>query len=259
MLLERIQTRPDFIVLNVVAAAFKTELGTDHSLPKNCNSLGIVPVEIVPNSHLKQTVISSFNHYFMSSTPGIVDWFSAAWHWAFSGLMIALVLFLLNWMGRSFGVSSSFKGFCAVTGVGKRVSFFKMDLKEEYWRFAFVAGALVGGFLAARYFASPEPVAISEATISYLETVGVAYPESDQTLKGFMPTEVFNFSLKGLVLALIGGFLVGFGARYADGCTSGHAITGLAHFQLPSLLTVIGFFIGGLIMAHFLLPHLLNL
>jgi uncharacterized membrane protein YedE/YeeE len=50
---------------------------------------------------------------------------------------------------------------------------------------------------------------------------------------------------------------VGFGARYANGCTSGHAISGLANLQLSSLLAVIGFFTGGLISVHFLLGWIL--
>ena len=195
----------------------------------------------------------------VSNPQGIVHWLSQPWHWAFSGTMIALVLFLLNWMGRSFGVSSSFKSLCAVTGIGKRNSFFNINLKEEHWRFSFVIGGILGGVLAANFLQSPDPVAISEPTIQYLEQAGIAYPESDKTLAGFVPTDLFNFSVKGLLLALFGGFLVGFGARYADGCTSGHAITGLAHLQLPSLLTVIGFFIGGLLMAHFILPFLFKL
>jgi uncharacterized membrane protein YedE/YeeE len=75
-----------------------------------------------------------------------------------------------------------------------------------------------------------------------------------------VPTSVFNFgSLKGVLLAIVGGFLVGFVARYGDGCTSGHAISGMAHLQLPSLLTVIGFFIGGLLMTHFIFPLLMAL
>lgn len=182
------------------------------------------------------------------------------WHWAFSGIMIALILFLLTWMGRSFGVSTSFKSICTIAGAGKKYSFFNIDIKNEYWRMMFVAGALIGGFLTSQFFQSPESVAISDSTVSYLESVGVNYPEADATGQGMIPTSVFNFtSLKGILMAIVGGFLVGFGARYGDGCTSGHAITGLAHLQLPSLLTVIGFFIGGLIMAHFILPFLLTL
>ncbi len=195
-----------------------------------------------------------------SNSGSLIDFISQPWHWSVSGIGIALVVFLLTWMGRSFGLSTSFKIACSALGAGRRVSFFRMNLPDEYWRVAFVLGGIVGGFIGATLLRSPEPVAISAETVDYLASVGVAYPEADAKGMGFLPTAVFNWtSLKGILMALAGGFLVGFGARYGDGCTSGHAISGLAHLQLPSLITVIGFFIGGLSMAHFILPWLLGL
>ncbi len=193
----------------------------------------------------------------ISNPNSLMDFISQPWHWSVSGAAIALVLFLMTWMGRSFGVSTTFRSFCTVAGAGKRNQFFNIDLKEEYWRFAFVAGGLIGGFIAGQFLQSPQAVDISQSTVDNLASMGLAYPESDALGRGFVPTEIFNFnSLKGILLAISGGFLVGFGARYGDGCTSGHAITGLSHLQLPSLLTVIGFFIGGLLMTHFFLPLL---
>jgi len=189
----------------------------------------------------------------------LLDVVRQPWHWAFSGAMIAFVLFLMTWMGRSFGVSTSFKGACTALGAGRRFEFFKMDLKDEYWRFAFVIGGLLGGVIASQFLSSPDPVAISEATVEGLSQLGISYPEADAQGRGFIPTSVFNFaSLQGILLAVAGGFLVGFGARYGDGCTSGHAISGLSHLQLPSLITVIGFFIGGLVMTHILMPLLIG-
>lgn len=185
----------------------------------------------------------------------IADWLRQPWHWAFSGAMISSLVFLMTWMGKSFGVSTSFNNLCTVAGAGKVTPFFKTDLKQHFWRFAFVGGAIIGGWIASTFMSSPEAVAISQETISSLESYGYSYPEMDKTGAGFMPTELLNFtSLKGLLLAIGGGFLIGFGARYAGGCTSGHAISGLSHLQLPSLITVIGFFIGGLLMTHLLLP-----
>lgn len=182
-------------------------------------------------------------------------WISQPWHWSISGVAIAGVLFLMTWMGRSFGVSTAFKNFCAAAGAGKKNSFFDIDLKNEYWRFAFVAGAIVGGFIAANYLASPVPVGISDATVQHLQDWGIAYSENVAENTGYLPTDIFNWSNpKGVIIAIIGGFLVGFGARYGDGCTSGHAISGLSHMQLPSLITVIGFFIGGLLMTHLIMP-----
>jgi len=184
------------------------------------------------------------------STP--MEYLSQPWHWSISGVAIAGILFLMTWMGRSFGVSTAFRNFCTIAGAGKKHPFFDINLKDEDWRMAFVLGAVLGGFVGAHLLTSPEAVAISSDTIAHLkENFGMSYPQGG----GFLPTEVFNFTNpKGIILTIIGGFFVGFGARYGRGCTSGHAITGLSHLQLPSLLTVIGFFIGGLIMTWWIMP-----
>lgn len=193
-------------------------------------------------------------------TLSIIDLLSQPWHWAFSGFVIAVILFLSTWAGKSFGVSSSYKVMCTIAGAGKRNPFFDIKLKDEYWRLAFVAGAALGGYIGTQFLGSDAPVAISQATIDHLSNdFGMSYPTDVSENAGFIPVELYNFSnLKGAMMAIIGGFLVGFGARYGEGCTSGHAITGLAHLQLPSLVTVIGFFIGGLIMTFVILPMLLG-
>ena len=76
--------------------------------------------------------------------------------------------------------------------------------------------------------------------------------------EAYLPTEIFSMENvsqpKNILILLIGGLLVGFGARYAGGCTSGHAISGLSNLQLPSLTAVVGFFIGGLVMIHLIYP-----
>ena len=196
----------------------------------------------------------------VSQNLGFLEWIRQPWHWAVSGIGIAFVLFLLNWMGRSFGVSTSFKAICTALGAGKRYEFFAGTLSEEYWRLLFVLGAVVGGAITTHFLSSPEPVALSAATITELEGLGITYPDSDHKGMGFMPTSLFNLSnVKGILMMVLGGFLVGFGARYGRGCTSGHAVTGLAHLQLPSFLTVIGFFIGGLIMTWLIFPFLMSL
>ncbi len=182
---------------------------------------------------------------------GVLDFIRQPWHWSVSGVAIAAILFLMTWMGRSFGVSTAFKNFCNIAGAGKKYEFFNFDIKGEHWRLAFVIGAIGGGFIASTFLASPEPVAISEATISHLKDWNIDYPQGG----GFLPESIFNFgNITGVMLTIIGGFLVGFGARYGDGCTSGHAISGLSHLQLPSLVTVVGFFIGGLLMTWVIMP-----
>ena len=104
---------------------------------------------------------------------------------------------------------------------------------------------------------------IAQATVEALQKIGVKTPETKAEGLGFLPGELFNFAslatLKGLILMVGGGFLIGFGSRWAGGCTSGHGISGLANLQLPSLVAVIGFFIGGLLMTHLLLPLILKL
>lgn len=193
--------------------------------------------------------------YLFLKSGGWTDFLSQPWHWAISGAGIALVLFLMTWMGRSFGVSMAFKDFCTLAGAGRKFEFFKIDIKEEYWRLAFVFGAVAGGFIAAQFLPSPDPVAISGATIAHLKDWDMEYFVTSEEGNGLFNTLLFNFrNFGGIVLAIIGGFLVGFGARYADGCTSGHAISGLAHLQLPSLVTVAGFLIGGLVMTWLILP-----
>lgn len=193
-------------------------------------------------------------------SPSFIDFISQPWHWGVSGAAIALVLAVMTWMGRSFGVSTTFKAFCSAAGAHRVSDFFKMNVKDELWRIAFAVGGMIGGYIAMNFLQSPEPVAISASTVEYLSSIGISYPEADARGIGFVPTELLNYSsLKGILMAVGGGFLVGFGARYGDGCTSGHAISGLAHFQLPSLITVIGFFIGGLLMTHFLFPVIAGL
>jgi uncharacterized protein len=186
---------------------------------------------------------------------GFAGFLSQPWHWAVSGAAIALIMLIMTLMGRSFGVSMAFKDMCAIAGAGKRFEFFKIDIKDEYWRLAFVFGALAGGFITAQFLPSPDPVAISSSTIAHLKDWNIEYFLTTQEGNGLFNTFWFNFNnAGGIVMAIIGGFLVGFGARYADGCTSGHAISGLSHLQLPSLITVIGFFIGGLLMTWVILP-----
>jgi hypothetical protein len=114
---------------------------------------------------------------------------------------------------------------------------------------------LLGGLIAAAVIGHPPSIAIAEATRADLTALGVA------NFDGFVPADLFSwaalFSLRGFVLLVVGGFLVGFGTAYAGGCTSGHGVAGLANFELSSLIAVIGFFFGGLIGTYLLLPLIL--
>lgn len=186
----------------------------------------------------------------------MIDFLRQPWPWYFSGPMIALVMFLLLWTGKSFGMSSNLRTFCAALGAGKKVSFFAFDWKAQRWNLMVALGAVVGGFIAANYLSVSTAVAISENTVTQLQQLGI-----QDAGQAYMPQALFDSNAisnpKSLLILSLGGFFVGFGARYAGGCTSGHAISGLSNFQLPSLIAVIGFFIGGLFVNHFLLPFLL--
>ena len=192
----------------------------------------------------------------------IIEFISQPWHWAVSGAIIAITMFLLLYFGKRFGVSSTLKTMCAMGGAGKRIPFFDYDWKSQTWNLVFVLGAIIGGFIASNYLASPTPVQISSDTIQHLSTLGISTPTTLSEGSGYLPSDLLNFqnlfTLKGFILMIVGGFFIGFGTRWAGGCTSGHAISGLSNFQMPSLIAVIGFFIGGLFTTHILLPFLLK-
>ena len=174
------------------------------------------------------------------------------WSWWFSGTMIASIMFFLLYFGQSFGFSSNLRTICAAVGLGKKVSLFNFNWKTQIWNLVFLLGAIVGGFIAKQFLSSGLPVQISSATITDLAKLGFAAPASLQPVELFSTEAVF--SIKGFLLLALGGLFVGFGSRYAGGCTSGHAISGLSDLQLPSLIAVIGFFIGGLIMTFLIFP-----
>lgn len=177
------------------------------------------------------------------------------WPWYVSGPLIALVMALLVYFGKTFGMSSNLRTFCAMAGAGKKAEFFNFNWREQKWNLAVVLGAVVGGFIAHFFLSSDEPLQLSQKTVTALE--GFQFKNIGETL---LPSELYGWeavlSAEGLAILIIAGFLVGFGTRYAGGCTSGHAITGLSSLQWPSLLAVIGFFAGGLIMTHVVLPLL---
>jgi uncharacterized membrane protein YedE/YeeE len=175
------------------------------------------------------------------------------WPWYVSGPLIALVMVLLLYFGKTFGMSSNLRTMCAMGGAGKFSDFFKINWKDFSWNLVIVLGAIIGGYIAVNYLSNNSITDLNPTTISELQELG--FNNSGKTL---VPEEMYSLesitSIKGLALLIIGGLLVGFGTRYAGGCTSGHAITGLSSLQRPSLIAVIGFFLGGLLMTNFILP-----
>jgi uncharacterized membrane protein YedE/YeeE len=190
--------------------------------------------------------------------PYVIERISQPWPWYVAGPLIALNMFLLLYFGTRFGLSSNLRTMCAIGGAGRFSDFFRFDWRAQLWNLAFVVGAILGGFIAAHWLTPPEGdlVHISEATVASLQALNI---EAASYATPMVP-EFFNWenllTPRGFILLVIGGFLIGFGTRYAGGCTSGHAISGLSDLQLPSLIAVIGFFIGGLIATHLIFPVL---
>lgn len=150
-------------------------------------------------------------------------------------------------------MSSNLRTACAAVGAEKASDFFKFDWKTERWNLVVVLGAILGGFLATN-FMSDNTVEINPKVAEQLSDDYNITSASES----YMPSEIFSTEALSepftIIILLVGGLLVGFGARYAGGCTSGHAISGLSNLQLPSLIAVIGFFIGGLVMVHLIYP-----
>ncbi len=182
----------------------------------------------------------------------MIRFFSQPWPWFVSGPSIAMVMAILIFSGKTFGFSANLSNMCSMFGLGKHSDYFNFNWKEQRWNLWFLAGSIIGGYLAVRFLHSPQPISLSVSTITDLKKLNIPF---DGNLE---PGTIFNWSyllsVRGMLLFLGGGFLIGFGTRYAGGCTSGHAITGLSALQLPSLIAVIGFFIGGLFTTFFLFP-----
>ncbi len=182
-----------------------------------------------------------------------MNFLSQTWHWSISGFLIGMVMLTLIYFGKTFGMSTNLRSLCSLTGIGKRVSFFNWDWKSQRWNLVVVLGAMIGGFVATHFLSNSSNVSINPVTILKLQKLGIDSPNGKLLPDAIFELDVFH-SPKKIFLLILGGFLIGFGSRYAGGCTSGHAISGLSNFQLPSLKAVIGFFIGGLIMVNFIFP-----
>jgi uncharacterized membrane protein YedE/YeeE len=179
------------------------------------------------------------------------------WPWYVAGVLIGLTVpYLLLVGNKTFGISSSLRHLCAAC-IPAGIPFFKYEWKKEAWNLFFVGGIAVGAMIGTTLLADPEPVKVAEPTAAYLATKGIS---DTSTL---MPSEIFSwsnlFTLRGLVFLVTGGFLVGFGTRYAGGCTSGHSIMGLSSLQWPSLVATMMFMLGGIAMTWLVLPYLLSL
>ena len=187
----------------------------------------------------------------------MIEWIKQPWPWYVAGPLIGLMVPLLLITGnKAFGISSSLRHICAAC-LPANISFFKYDWKKEIWNLFFVTGIIIGALLVTNFFANPDPVNINPKLVNDLHQYGIT------DYKGLVPAELFNWnsllSIKGIVMMVVGGFMVGFGTRYAGGCTSGHAIMGLSDLQPASLAATISFMAGGFIVANLVLPFILKL
>jgi uncharacterized protein len=186
-----------------------------------------------------------------------IEYIRHPWPWYVSGPLIGLTVPALLLLGnKNFGVSSTLRHICAAT-LPSRIPFFQYDWKKEAWNLLFVAGILLGGIIAITFLKNPAPVQLDPKLVSGLQQSGI------HDFSGLMPSDLFDwpalFTVRGAILMVGGGFLVGFGTRYAGGCTSGHSIMGLSNLQWPSLVATICFMAGGLISANLILPFILKL
>ena len=190
---------------------------------------------------------------FLYQTNKKMDFLFNTWHWAVSGFLIAIIMLTLNYFGKVFGMSSNLRSLCTIAGADKFADFFKFDWKSQRWNLFVVFGAMLGGFVAVHFMGDPSNVLINSQTISQLSKMGFDAPNGKLLPDYMFGRQVFQ-SPKMIFILVFGGILIGFGSRYAGGCTSGHAIAGMSNLQRQSLKAVIGFFVGGLIMSHFILP-----
>ena len=187
----------------------------------------------------------------------MMDLIRQPWPWYVAGPLIGLTVPALLILGnKSFGISSSLRHLCAAC-LPAGIPFFSYQWKKEVWNLFFVTGIFLGGFLASALLSNPQPVQVDERLATELSRYGI------RDFSHLVPGELLNwstlFSLKGFILMVAGGFIVGFGTRYAGGCTSGHTIMGLSTLQWPSLVATCCFMAGGFLMANLILPYLLAL
>jgi uncharacterized protein len=179
------------------------------------------------------------------------------WPWWAAGVLIGLIVPALLLLGnKKFGISSNLRHICAAC-LPAKIPFFQYDWKKEIWNFFFVGGIFLGAIIATIWLKNPDPMQIHPDLARDLAANGITH------LDGLVPSDLFSwsslFTLRGFILMVVGGFLVGFGTRYAGGCTSGHAIMGLSNLQIPSLIATISFMVGGFLMTQLLLPFILSL
>ena len=190
-------------------------------------------------------------------TNDMIEIIKQPWPWYISGPLIGLMVPALLLLGNKiFGMSSSLRHICAAC-FPANISFFKYDWKKEAWNLFFAAGILVGAFIAWNWLSDYHQLSFNAKLVKELNGYGISDYSS------VVPVDVFNWhsllTIRGIIFIAVGGFLIGFGTRYGEGCTSGHAISGLSNLQWPSLIATVSFMVGGFIVSNFLVPVILKL
>lgn len=186
-----------------------------------------------------------------------MEWIFEPWPWYITGPLIGMFVPALLWLGSSFGISGNLESICTLAGAGKVSDYFRFDMSTRIPGLLFVVGAILGGFITSHWLTAADyQIDLTTSAKESIAALGIS------DMSGLQPTQVFNWEFlatwQGIIMLCVGGFLIGFGTRYAGGCTSGHSITGLSTFQPTSLIATIGFFIGGLISTWFLIPMILG-
>jgi uncharacterized protein len=187
----------------------------------------------------------------------MLDFIKQPWPWYVAGAIIGLTVPALLILGnKHFGISANLRHACAAC-FPSNIKFFKYDWKKEVWNFFFIGGILIGALIATQFLSTPDPIQVHPNLMTELKDYGI----TDNSK--LLPKELFSFeslfTLRGFILLVVGGFLVGFGTRYAGGCTSGHSIMGISNLQVPSIIATISFMAGGFLMANVILPFILKL
>lgn len=187
----------------------------------------------------------------------MLEVFKQPWPWYVAGGLIGLIVPALLLLGnKHFGISANLRHACAAC-FPANVKFFKYDWKKEAWNLFFVGGIFIGAIIAATLLADPNPIQVDPRLTQELAGYGI----TDYT--NMVPQDLVSweslFTVRGIIMMVAGGFLVGFGSRYAGGCTSGHAIMGISDLQMPSIIATCCFMAGGFLMANFILPIIMRL
>jgi uncharacterized membrane protein YedE/YeeE len=184
-----------------------------------------------------------------------MDFILQPWSWYVAGFFIALVTFLLYYFGKHLGVSSNLETVCTLMGARKISDYFKFDWKSKKWNLVFILGLIVGGFITSQWMTPSEQMQLNPKTVEELKAFGITDAGEKYLPEALFAAENLT-DYKVVLVLLIGGFFVGFGSRYAGGCTSGHGIVGMSNLEVPSLIAVIGFFIGGIFTTWLIWPLL---